>query len=86
MFKDCISLTEITIPKTVTTIEEYAFKECLRLEKVYCKATTPPSIIELAFERTNNQLKIFVPQTAVEAYKQASGWSAYASRIVGYEF
>jgi hypothetical protein len=29
---------------------------------------------------------IYVPTESVEAYKSASGWSEYASDIVGYNF
>ena len=30
--------------------------------------------------------KIYVPSNSVSAYKSASGWSDYASAIVGYDF
>jgi hypothetical protein len=85
-FNNCQGLTEITIPKTVTTIEEYIFCECLRLAKVYCESTTPPTIMQFAFDKTHGQLQIYVPTTAVNAYKSAEGWKDYADKIVGYNF
>lgn len=30
--------------------------------------------------------KIYVPTASVSAYKAASGWSSYASAIVGYDY
>jgi hypothetical protein len=34
-----------------------------------------------AFSSTSSSLKISVPSESVEAYKNASGWSAYSSKI-----
>ncbi len=78
----CSSLTSITIPDRVTTIGEEAFSSCSNLTKIYCKATTPPTLGSNAFDYTI----IYVPQASVEAYKSADGWSEYANRIEGYDF
>lgn len=78
----CSSLTSITIPDRVTTIGEEAFDSCSNLTKIYCKATTPPTLGSNAFDYTI----IYVPQASVEAYKSADGWSEYANRIEGYDF
>ena len=81
-FLFCSSLTSITIPDRVTTIGEEAFSSCSNLTKIYCKATTPPTLGSNAFDYTI----IYVPQASVEAYKSADGWSEYANRIEGYDF
>jgi hypothetical protein len=39
-----------------------------------------------AFVANGSGRKIYVPAASVDAYKSASGWSAYASDIVGYDF
>ena len=85
-FMNCWELTSITIPNSVTEIEKQAFMNCLSLTSVYCKATTPPSIVSNVFNNNASGRKIYVPAASVEAYKTAEGWSEYASAIVGYDF
>ena len=90
-FYDCRSLTSITIPDSVTSIGGYAFSECTSLKEVCCKTTIPPTGGSNMFSYYKSGYKpigcsIYVPKTSVEAYKAASGWSSYASYIVGYDF
>ena len=85
-FNFCLSLTSVTIPDSVTTIGNSAFSWCESLTSVYCKATTPPDEGFYMFYKNASDLKIYVPMESVEAYKSASGWSVYASSIVGYDF
>ena len=86
-FRDCSSITSVTIPESVTTIGGNVFYNCYRLTSVYCKATTPPSLSNTyVFDNNGSGRKIYVPMESVEAYKSAEGWSEYASSIVGYNF
>ena len=81
-FYGCGKLTSLTIPKTVTIIKNNAFYNCSGLTSITVEATTPPSLINSnALEGTNANLVIYVPAESVNAYKTASGWSTYASRI-----
>ena len=73
-------LTEITIPKSVTDIGEYAFKECNQLKYIYCKATTPPSRETGCFPSSIET--IYVPEESVDEYKTLWG----TNKIVGYNF
>lgn len=79
-FNNCTGLTSITIPSGVTRIDYGAFQNCTGLTSVTCLATTPPTLGTNAFDNTNN-CPIYVPAESVNAYKAASGWSSYASRI-----
>ena len=82
----CTSLRSITIPDSVTSIGSYAFSYCESLKEVYCNPTTPPATKSYVFGGYVPERKIYVPMESVNAYKSASGWSDYASNIVGYNF
>lgn len=81
-FENCYSLTSVTIPSGVTTIGDNALGMCTGLTSITVEAVTPPTLsdYEQPFD-TDNNCPIYVPSGSVNAYKAASGWSAYASRI-----
>ena len=79
-FYECTSLTSITIPSSVTTIGSTAFYNCTSLTSITIQATTPPTLGPSAFGNTNS-CPIYVPAESVDAYKSATNWSSYASRI-----
>lgn len=83
-FYRCSALQSITIPNSVTRIGACAFQNCTKLASVYCKATTPPSLDEDAFENNKDNRYIYVPSASVGAYKEA--WSVYKSSIKGLNF
>ena len=85
-FYYCTSLTSVTISDSVTSIGERAFYYCTALKEVYCKPTTPPAGDDSMFGYNASGRKIYVPRASVDAYKSASWWSNYSSRIVGYDF
>ena len=81
-FYQCSSLISVTIPESVTSIGDYAFENCSSLVSVYCKPTTPPTLLgDDAFVNNAPNRKIYVPATSVEAYKTANRWSTYADAI-----
>ena len=82
VFSRCTSLTSVTIGSGVASIGSSAFYGCSRLTSVTIQATTPPTLANAnAFQNTNTNLIIYVPAASVNAYKAATNWSAYASRI-----
>jgi len=76
------SLESVTIPKNVASIGNKAFSYGNRSIVLYCKPTTPPE----AYLSNTSIAKIYVPHSAVDAYKSADEWSEYADKIVGYDF
>ena len=80
-FRSCSGLTSITIPDSVTSISSDAFGYCSNLTSVTVLATTPPTLESSAFYGASNNLIIYVPSESVSAYKAASGWSSYSSKI-----
>lgn len=81
-FSICRSLTSIDIPAGVTNIGNQAFRGCSGLTGVTVNATTPPTLGTTVFDNTNN-CPIYVPCNSASAYRAATNWSAYASRIHG---
>ena len=77
-FRGCTSLTNIDIPSGVTSIGNLAFYDCTSLQGITVNAINPPSLVDSAFQNTNNA-PIYVPN--VDTYKSAEGWSRYADRI-----
>ena len=84
-FCGCKAMTTIDLPAAVESIGQSAFSGCSSLATVTCLAETPPTLGENAFRNCADGLQILVPSASVEKYKQASGWSAYADKIVAIE-
>lgn len=80
-FNQCRSLTSVDILSGVTSIGGGAFYYCSGLTSVTVRATTPPTLGTNVFLSTHNSLVIYVPSESVNAYKTATNWSTYASRI-----
>ena len=80
-FTGCTLLTFVDFPSTVTSIGRHCFFRCSELVTFICRNVTPPTLGGEVFGSTNAALSIYVPDESVDAYKEASGWSALASRI-----
>ena len=78
-FYGCSSLTTVTIGSGVTSIGSYAFYGCSSLTTITINATTPPTFGSTVMP--SNEINIYVPAESVDAYKAASGWSSFASKI-----
>ena len=80
-FQYCSSLTDVIIPASVTSIGTSVFRNCTSLSSLYIGNTTPPSLLNGWIEYYGT---IYVPSSAVNAYKTAEGWKTYAAYIIGY--
>ena len=75
-------LTSVTIGSGINRIGVSAFNRCSNLASVTITKTTPPTLASTnAFSNTDENLIIYVPAASVTAYKTASNWSSFASRI-----
>lgn len=96
-FASCSSLASVNMP-SVTSIGSSAFYECpiyklnlsknlrsignnnfAKVRQINIDATVPPTIEEQSF---GEHVVFFVPESAVEAYKAAEGWSDYKNHIL----
>lgn len=82
--------TAVTIPSTVTSIGMNAFNMSVEQSKdkhpftVTCLAATPPTLDDdegITFSIPEYLQAIYVPAESVDAYKAASNWANYASKI-----
>lgn len=92
-FYGCPSLESIVLPASLKTIGSGAFNDSPKLMSVYSQATTPATIEgdpnsyysndRDAFNTIKQQATLFVPETAVEAYKNKQFWQEFGDHIVG---
>ena len=85
-FNGTSSLKEIELPSTLLKVGSYGFITSSRAthESIVSRAIVPPDISSTSFSLISTG-KIKVPAESVEAYKAASGWSSFASKIVAIE-
>ena len=76
--RECDKLSSVTIPDSITEIENEAFTDCCNLTAIKCLATTPPTIYDL---NIYDLTLIYVPKEAVKAYNLDSNWSKYYKQI-----
>jgi len=82
-FQGCTSLTSITIPSSITGIGSFAFLYCSKLTTMVMKGTSVPSL-ESITSISSATTAIYVPSSSLSAYQQASNWSTYANKMIGY--
>ena len=85
-FQYCYNFTSITISDSVTSIGAYAFASCYGMPEYHFKPTTPPTLANSnAFMSIASDCIIYVPYSAdhsiLDAYKTATNWSTYASKM-----
>ena len=78
-FNSCASLTSVTIGESVDSIATYAFGGCPNLNRVVCKALTPPKLAaDNCFDAdTYASATLLVPRSALDAYRNAPYWSLF---------
>ncbi len=91
-FYNCPSLESVVLPATIKTIGAGAFNSCSKLMSVYSLATTPGTIEgnpdswygydKDAFYDIKLTATLYVPETAVDAYKEKARWQEFTN-IVG---
>jgi hypothetical protein len=79
-FSNCTSLRKIILPESLTAIQARAFYKCSGLLTAVFNSDVPPSCSWGVFEGATS-CTIYVPDASVSAYREATNWSTYASRI-----
>ena len=81
-FENAVGLKKIRFSNKVTKLAGSVFLHCTSLEKMIFEGTTAPTLGAPEPISINIIKKIFVPKSAVNAYKTASTWSNYVDKIV----
>lgn len=80
VFSSCPLLETITIPASVRSLGNSCFGT---IKTIIIESTTPPTFgVVSPFSSTIEA--IYVPESAVDTYKTADGWSEFAEKIVGF--
>lgn len=79
-FQNCTSLTEVTFPATIQTIDDEAFMGCTSLTVITLEGDYPPTLGERVFNHAPLQ-HIYVTEECYLNIRFAPGWSYYASII-----
>ena len=76
-FDGCSSLTSVTIPNSVKSIDERAFEDCSGLQEVKVLASTPPFAYDNTF--SNYNIPLYAPEESISDYQSTNPWSKFAS-------
>ena len=76
-FYGCTYLEEMSLPSTIQSIGDNGFALCAKLEIMYVKAPVPPTIQAKTFLDVNRKIPVYVPDGAVDAYKDDPYWSEF---------
>lgn len=73
-FENLYNLTTIILPSTIKELKSYALYN-FHLQKVYCKAVSPPKLGSFLFgeNRSLPHLTVYIPKGTIDAYKKAWG-------------
>ena len=85
-FANCVSLQTISLPKC-SYVSRYAFWNCTNLKTIYmgtARSVVATMTHSNALSDCSALQSIYVPASLVDAYKKASNWSYYSSKIVGF--
>ncbi|WP_195987105.1 leucine-rich repeat protein [Clostridium sp. D53t1_180928_C8] len=82
-FSGCSSLSKVYFEKesNIQVIGIRAFAYCIKLEEVYLRCSIVPSLGLYAFYQTSENLKIYVPETMIDKFKNDCMWKAYKENI-----
>ena len=78
-FESCKKLMTVSIPSSMTTIEERAFLYCSSLTEMTVLATTPPTLGTGAFQNVSRTIPVYVPATSLATYQAAEVWSEFTN-------
>lgn len=80
-FAECLNLKKIVFPETVTYVDNHMLRANENYVVLIFKSAVPCTIGKDFFVGFKGTYKIYVPDDSVEAYRQASTWINWATKI-----
>ena len=71
-------LESVSFPSSFTDQSRYNFSGCDKIKAIYCHATTPPSAYFGSTDKIINEITLYVPAEAIDAYKNHEHWGKLA--------
>ena len=82
LFYNSYKLKSISLPKSLTSIGEFAFDNCGNVETVYANSMIPPTADYNPFSNSiYTKATLFVPKGAAAAYRSAPYWKNFTNII-----
>lgn len=80
-FCRCTGLTSVTIPNSVTCIEDYAFGDCSSLLTIICHAAEVPELVgwNIFSNIPLSDATLYIPAESLEDYKAADQWKEFGT-------
>ena len=86
-FYYCGTLEGVVLPSDLGVIKSEAFRDCFGLSKIVCRSTEPPIVQSGAFDGVaKDNFAVEVPESAVNRYQSASGWSEFKRIAAHHDF
>lgn len=79
-FSGSKKLKAVVFGEGVASFAWRPFRNCSSLAALVLQTAVPPTISELLTEASSSS-RVYVPDSSVEAYRSATNWNSYASRI-----
>ena len=79
-YYNCLNLTSIIIPNSVTSIKSNAFYGCKNIENVYCYAVNVPNTDEEVFKEAYIEYAtLHIQESAINTYKSTAPWCNFGT-------
>ena len=86
-FSYCGTLEGVVLPSDLGVIKSEAFRDCYGISKIVCRSTEPPVVQSEAFDGVaKDNFAVEVPESAVNRYQSASGWSEFKRIAAHHDF
>ena len=86
-FFNCSQIQGVVLPSDLGIIKAGSFQDCYQLNKIVCKALTPPVMQNGAFDGVpKDNFTVEVPTGSVKLYRSDSNWKEFMRIAAHYDF